>query len=81
MRYYSYVSDAKLDMLYDQIPSKSFSQIIAELKLDLKVVSVSLRRRHTDATRYGKLDVVESYIERNFDVGTVSDPTPGSEVS
>lgn len=76
MRYYSYVSDAKLDMLYDQIPSRLLSRIVAELKLDIKVVSVSIRERQTDATRYGKLDVVESYIERNFDVGTVSNPAP-----
>lgn len=76
MRYYTYVSDAKLDMLYDQIPSKLLSRIVAELKLDVKVISVSIRERQTDATRFGKLAVVESYIDRHFDVGTVSDPAP-----
>jgi hypothetical protein len=74
MRYYTYVSDAKLDMLYEQIPPNLLSRIVAELKLDIKVISVSIKERQADATRFGKLAVVESYIDRHFDVGTISDP-------
>jgi hypothetical protein len=74
VRYYAYVSDAKLDMLYDQIPAKIRSRLVAELKLDVKVVSLSLRERESDATRYGKLDVVESYLERHVDVGSIAEP-------
>lgn len=76
MRYYVYVSDAKLDMLYGQIPSRLLSRIVAELKLDVKVLAVSIRERETDATRFEKLAVVENYIDRHFDVGTVHDPAP-----
>jgi len=76
VRYYSYISDAKLDMLYEQIPPKLLDRIAAELKLDIKVVSVSLKNDPSETTRYGKLNVVENYIERHFDVGTVAEPTP-----
>jgi Family of unknown function (DUF7019) len=76
MRYYAYVSDAKVEMLYDQIPPKLRSRIVAELKLDIKVVSVSIRERESDATRYGKLGVVERYMERHVAVGSVAEPGP-----
>lgn len=76
MRYYTYVSDDKIDMLYGQIPVKLLSKIVTELKLDIKVLSVSIKQRETDDTRYGKLEVVENYVKNHFDIGTVVDPTP-----
>lgn len=35
MRYYVYVSDTKLDMLYPQIPAKLAARLAWELKLEL----------------------------------------------
>lgn len=39
MRYYLYLSDAKLDMLFEQIPQKLLPRLVTEAKVDLKVVS------------------------------------------
>jgi Family of unknown function (DUF7019) len=74
MRYYTYISDSKLDMLYDQIPAKIRSRIVTELKLDIKVVSLSIREQPSAATRYGKLGVVEKYIAQQLDVGSITAP-------
>ena len=41
MRYYVYVSDSKVDMLYSQMPRGIRDRIAAELKIDLKVISAS----------------------------------------
>ncbi len=65
MRYFTYISDSKLEMLFDQIPPKILSRIVAELKIDLKVVSLSLRQQETQATRFGKLEVVEKFLEHD----------------
>jgi len=68
------VSDAKLDMLFEQIPPKLLSSLTAELKIDLKIVGLSVQQTKSDATRYVKLRVVEEYLERNFDVGWMTEP-------
>jgi hypothetical protein len=36
MRYYIYISDAKVDMLLSQIPHEQRNKIATELKLDFK---------------------------------------------
>jgi hypothetical protein len=74
MRYYVYVSDAKIDMLYSQIPRKLLSRIVAELNLDFKVLGVAVRKRETDETLYSKLDVVERYLDDEIEVGSVTEP-------
>jgi hypothetical protein len=76
MKYYTYISDSKLEMLYRQIPPKITARIAAEFKLDLRVIAVSLRHDPSEENRYGKLRIVESYVDRNFQVGKVADPTP-----
>lgn len=74
MRYYLYISDSKVDMLFAQIPSKLRDKIAFELRVDIKVVSVSLKDRPNDETRYSKLEVVEKYIGDNLTVGSVDEP-------
>jgi hypothetical protein len=74
IRYYLYISDAKLDMLFAQIPMKARERLVAEFKFDLKVVSVSLRQNPSEESRYSKLDVVERYIREEESVGTVDRP-------
>jgi hypothetical protein len=73
MKYYVYVSDAKVEMLYAQIPRAIRDKIVAELKIDLKVVSLSLKGNPTDETRYSKLRVVSDYLDKEG-VGTVDAP-------
>jgi hypothetical protein len=76
VRFYIYVSDAKLDMLYEQIPPKLLSRLAAELKVDLKVIGASVQQTRLPVTRYDKLHIVEQYLERNFDVSWMTDPAP-----
>lgn len=79
MKYYVYVSDTKLDMLYPQIPQGFLKKISAELGINLPFVSLSLKERKDDlqsqqTARYQKLDVVTNYITNNFSVGTIDNP-------
>lgn len=74
MRYYLYVSDAKLEMLYGQIPVRLRDKIAAELKVDLKVIGATVSMKDRPETRYGKLDLVREYLTRHTQVGTVTDP-------
>ncbi|MEV6008651.1 SAVMC3_10250 family protein [Streptomyces sp. NPDC051976] len=72
MRYYVYVSGAKVEMLHTQIPRKLLSRLTAEAKVDLKVAGVSVQRpAGQDAGLYERLDVVEGFLEREYDVGWV----------
>src|SRR4051794_34822239 len=76
MRYYVYVSDAKLDMLAPQIPAKIRNSIAAELKLDLKLLSLTMKSKDSEETRYSKLSLVTEYLRKHEDVGSVDDPHP-----
>lgn len=75
LRYYLYISDAKLEMLFDQIDPGLLSRISAEVKVDLKLVSLTLRgRRDSGPTRMAKLKVLERYIDAHHHVGTIDEP-------
>ncbi|MEV0322873.1 DUF7019 family protein [Streptomyces sp. NPDC050658] len=76
MRYYLYVSRGKLDMLFEQIPRKLLSKVAAEAKVDLKVLSASVQKTPTDAGLYDRLDVVEKYLDREYDISWATDPAP-----
>ncbi|MDN3264718.1 SAVMC3_10250 family protein [Streptomyces sp. CSDS2] len=76
------MSGAKVEMLHAQIPQKPLSRLTAEAKVDLKVAGVSVQRpARQDAGLYERLDVVEEFLEREYDVGWMSSQTeeePGS---
>jgi hypothetical protein len=74
LRYYVYVSDTKVDMLYAQIPSGARERLAAELKVDLKVLALSLSERPDQETRYSKVRLVSDYLVANAPVGTVDEP-------
>jgi hypothetical protein len=75
LRYFVYVSDAKLEMLFDQIPPKLRQRLSAEAKVDLKLASLTIKEAGQPApTRMAKLIVVEHYIDRHHPVGTVQNP-------
>lgn len=77
LRYYSYVSDAKLEMLFEQIGSAARKRISAELKVDLKLASLTLRGADNPVpARLAKLQLVERFIEQHHHVGTVEEPGP-----
>jgi len=74
VKYYTYISDTKVDMLYAQIPKGIRSKIAAGLKIDLQLLELSFSEKPTQETRYSKLDVVTDYIRRNLDMGSVDQP-------
>lgn len=74
MRYYLYISDTKLDMLRAQIPAHTLERIAVGLKLDLKLLGVSLERKSAPDDSFAKLRAVEKYLVDNDEVGTESKP-------
>lgn len=75
MRYYIYISDAKVDMLLPQIPNEAKRKIATEFKIDLKVLS-ALRKSETETTdnRFSRLEAVRAFIQDYGNVGSVAEP-------
>jgi hypothetical protein len=75
LRYHVYVSDAKLDMLYEQVPTPLRKRLAAEVKVDLKLISITVKEaENKEPVRLGRLAVVERFIDEQFEVGTISAP-------
>jgi len=74
LKYFIYISDSKVDMLYSQIPRQTRNNIATELKIDLKIISAKFDEQPPEKTRYSKLDVVTNYIKKHEDVGTINEP-------
>jgi len=75
MKYYIYISDAKIDMLYPQIPHDQKTSFAKELKIDLKLISASIKEeKEFKETKYSKAELVTKYIQNNCQVGTVDKP-------
>jgi hypothetical protein len=77
LRYFVYISDLKVQMLLDQISEPVRRSIAAELKLDFKLVSLTLSSPAVDTTtrqrsRIEKLAVVEQHIRRYEQVGDLT---------
>lgn len=76
-RHFLYISDTKLDMLFDQIPKHVLGQITAEVSVNLKVVNIRLVAAGVrDSVRSDKLAVVERYIDKHFHVGSTQEVGP-----
>src|ERR1700674_859806 len=72
MKYYVYISDSKLDMLYSQVPHAVKKKVSTDLKIDFKVFGGSrTSEKETEENRMTKLEAVVRFIEENEDVGTV----------
>jgi len=69
MKYYIYISDAKVDMLYPQIPKPILKRIASSLNIDLKLfgaeLNIGAKSNSSDETRYAKVKLVSEYIEKN----------------
>src|SRR2546430_14102855 len=75
MKYYIYISDTKIDMLYPQIPKPILKKIASSLSIDLKLlgaeVNIGAKSNPSEETRYAKVKIVSEYIEKHLDVGSV----------
>lgn len=74
MEYYVYVSDAKLEMLYEQIPTRLRDRLATELKIDLKLLSTAFSEQPSGKSKYAKLKLVTDFITKNKQVGTIDNP-------
>lgn len=75
MKYYIYISDAKVDMLLPQIPHETKRKIATEFKIDLKLLSVSRKAElDTPEDHITRLEAVCSFIEEYGNVGSVTNP-------
>ncbi len=73
-KYYVYVSDTKIDMIFAQVPQKLRDRLAAELRLDLKVVSLTLKENPSDQNRYTRTRIVGEYLSGREMVGTLDEP-------
>jgi hypothetical protein len=78
LKYYVYISDAKVDMLYPQIPKGRLRRLASELSINLKLlaaeISTTVKNDQSQETRYSKLRLIVKYIEKEAHVGTVDHP-------
>ena len=75
MRYYLYISDAKVDMLFPQIPHDIKKKVALEFKMDLKLLSAS-RKTETESedNRVARLETVVNFIREYGNVGSIDAP-------
>lgn len=74
LKYYYYVSESKVEMLYSQIPKSIISQLESELKINLPLIGVSFSKKQLNDSLYTRLQVVVEYIQRNMEIGSIRSP-------
>lgn len=75
MKYYIYISDAKVDMLFPQVPHEIKKKVATEFGIDLKVL-VAKRKVESESedNRISRLEAVLSFIGKYGNVGSVDEP-------
>ncbi|MBD2111279.1 MULTISPECIES: DUF7019 family protein [Cyanophyceae] len=76
MKYYIYISRAKVDMLYTQLPPEFLKGISAEVTVNVGVLSGTFKGNPTgnDVSLPQRLHAVSQYINKHEDTGTVTSP-------
>jgi hypothetical protein len=74
MKYYVYISDAKVDMLLQQISTEQKRKIETEFKFDLKVLSASRKAEIEPDNQITKLETVCEFLRNYSDVGIIDSP-------
>ena len=72
LKYYLYISDAKVDMLLPQVPLDIKKRIATKFNLDLK--SLTSSEVHSPADRIARLEAVVSFVQKVGNIGTVDRP-------
>jgi uncharacterized protein DUF7019 len=75
LRYYHYVSESKVDQLFEQVPSKRLGKIAKKLTIDLKLLKAEFGTSGSDAQQslYAKVRVVERFLDDEDAVVGVDD--------
>lgn len=75
MRYYTYVSRTKVEMLYPQVVHPRASGLAAELSVNLGVVGGKVSSpKSADPSLYERAEAIHDHLKREDKVGTVQDP-------
>lgn len=74
IKYYLYLSQVKIEMLWGQISIADRKSISAELKVNIGVISAGIRANDKEETIYNQLKVVSEYLQKNKHIGTLDSP-------
>jgi hypothetical protein len=75
MKYYVYISDAKVDMLFPQVPHEIKNKVATEFGIDLKVFKASRKSEsESDENRISRLEAVVAFIREFGNIGSVDKP-------
>jgi uncharacterized protein DUF7019 len=74
MKYYIYISNSKLDMMYPQVPKQLADQVATELGVNTGLLKASVKPREVTETSISKLQVVTQYLLSSGAVGDVRSP-------
>lgn len=74
MRYYHYISAAKLEMLYEQISPEARERFAVDLGINIGIISANFRSEKVENAQHQKIQILERYLGRR--VGTLIDPKP-----
>jgi hypothetical protein len=77
MKYFVFVSDAKVDMLLPQIPRQLKSKLAAEIGVNIGVLAASLKSERDvgeKADRISRLNTVIKFLRKTEDVGSIDKP-------
>ena len=76
MRYYVYISDAKLEMIYEQVPVSARETIASELNINFGIVQAKFRSETVENARHQKILMVENYLSDR--ISSIEDAKPYS---
>jgi hypothetical protein len=75
VKYYLYISDAKIDALLPQVPHEAKKKVAIDLGVDFKIFKATRKSEtESDESRISRLEAVLSFIREYGNVGTVDDP-------
>jgi hypothetical protein len=75
MKYYIYISDAKVDMLFPQVPHEVKARVASEFGIDLKIfVAKRKSESETEENRISRLEAVVAFIRDFGNLGSVQKP-------
>jgi hypothetical protein len=74
MKFYSYISNPKIDMLSQQIPRKFLEDFSGEIGVNFGILKASVKDKGFSSNRISKLEAIVRYINKTQNVGDVFKP-------
>jgi len=66
MKYFIYISGAKVEMLFEQIPSKRLNKITANLGINLGFLKAEFQSETNAVTLAKKVMIIEEYLASRY---------------